>query len=131
MKVSDLEVGYVFSTKTIKSTETEKEPEFVVLKDGTYLVMDILDYGYDLYDITNNKNVFFENTWIQDVELDSIYVKPENIFEFAVDSLSKQILALSAEGWSINPDNGMDLSPYIERLEIVKLTLEKLAFQND
>jgi hypothetical protein len=100
-----------------------------ILEKGTYLIADSGDDFYTLYDIKNNKNVIFQESLApEDTEFTVVYTSPEDVVEMALDSMTKTVLQLTAEGWDIDPNNPyFDISPYITKLEILKALKDSLA----
>jgi len=136
IKVSEFweEIGTVFNNpEDIIVEEYSKyddtKSDFILLKKGTYLIVDKDSHGYRLYDLDKGKNAFFEAGWIDDdIEFDTIHTPPIEVLELALESITKTILALTADGWEVNPDNQyFDLTPEIKKLETIKIALKALA----
>jgi len=140
MKVSEFpfEIGTVFENpKDIKAEEYNKyddiKTEFTILPRGTYLLVDKDSHGFDLYEINENKNVFFEASWLdEDTNFETLYVDPKTILELAIDSITKKILTLSSEGWTADPNNKyFDITPYLYKLETLQIALDTInRYQN-
>jgi len=123
IKVNDFfeNIGTVFRNPKDILQENEYEGnkyEYVLLPQGTYLIMNQDNDGFDLYDIQKNKNVFFEDGLVDaDMEFEVFYTNPKEVLDLMIESLNKKIIQLSAEGWTVDPENKFfNLSPYIDRL---------------
>lgn len=120
-------VGTAFRAKEdikARADEYEESEEFLLLKKGDYIVIEINDDGVELYDIKKGKPVYFELSWLdptpETMSKFSIFnLPPEETIEMGVDFYTKKIMQLSSEGWST--DNEMlDLTPYVRKFEILK-----------
>jgi len=138
MKVSELwqYLGSVFENpndlKGYNYNKHEDETtEFTLLEKGTYIIVNKDSHGYQLYDIDKGKNVFFEAGWIEDEvpepEFKIIHIPATEALELLIESLTKTIITLTAEGWSENPDNKyFDLTPEVTRLKTIQDILNSL-----
>jgi len=134
LKVSDFyeSIGTVFiNTKDIIETQQSyneddkaSDSEFVVLREGTYIIVDSDSHGYNLYNISKNKNVFFEIGWVdENKEFQTVYTPPIETLELMIDSMSKRIIQLTSDGWVLDNENKyFNLSPEIEKLTILTTT---------
>ena len=116
------EIGTVFNNPEdlMSGKNHDQDEEFIVLPKGVYLIIDKDSHGYRLYDINKNCNVFFEPDWIQDQEFTTIYTPPIETLELALDSITKTILELTAEGWVEDPSNKyFDITPELQKLQII------------
>jgi hypothetical protein len=129
------EIGTVFQNpEDIKATEYNKyddtTSEFMLLPKGTYLIVDKDSHGYNLYDIDKGKNVFFEAGWLDEddpIEFEVLHIEPKEVIKLAIESFTKKIMTLTADGWEINPDNEyFDLTPEIRKLATLQETLKIL-----
>jgi hypothetical protein len=138
MKVANMweEIGTVFENpKDIIAEEYNKyedtTSEFTLLKKGLYLIVSRDSHGYRLYDIKKGKNVFFEAGWLEDededIEFQVIHTPPIETLELALESITKTILALTDDGWEVNPDNQyFDLTPELVKLATIQEALNTL-----
>ena len=121
------EIGTVFiNPKDIIHKYTDSDEDFIILPKGTYIIADSQQQGYELYDIKNNKNVFFESSWAdENTEFETIYISPKESIEFLIESVVKNISVLSSEGWAEGKEY-FDLNPFIEKLQVLVNTLNIL-----
>ena len=127
------EIGTVFNNPEdlMSGKNHEEDEEFVVLPKGTYLIVDKDTHGYKLYEIYKNKNVFFEPDWILDQEFVTVYTPPQETLELALDSVTKTILTLTAEGWKEDPDNPhFDITPELYKLQVITDALSIIKQDN-
>jgi hypothetical protein len=128
------EIGTVFKVpKDITATEynkyDDKTNEFTLLEKGDYLIVDKDSHGYNLYEINKGKNVFFETGWIEgEMEFDIFHIEPKEVLKLAVESFTKRIMTLTAEGWEVNPENKyFDLTSDIRKLNTLQEALKVLG----
>jgi hypothetical protein len=106
----------------------DEHHKFLLIPKGTYLIVDTNESVVNLYDIKNNINRSFEPYFAEDKEFDTVYVPSTEILKFAIDSITKRIMELTAEGWTADPDNEyFNLTPELQKLSVLKATLQILG----
>jgi len=119
-------IGTVFhNPEDLNSVPSEEDDfSFVVLPKGTYLIVDAEDSVVYLYDIEKNINHSFEPYFVPFTEFETVYIQPEEMLRLIIDSLTKKIVTLTSEGWSVDSDNKhFDLTPELQKLAAIKYTL--------
>jgi hypothetical protein len=122
-------IGTVFiNPKDLYAKEHDKyldeDYDFLALPKGTYLIIDTDDSVVNLYDIQKNMNYSFEPYFVQDQEFETMYIDPVEMLKLAVDSMIKRIMTLTAEGWTVDPENKyFNLTPELQKLAGLKYAL--------